>query len=95
MPETGIDQKAKKEFYRALKKLKKDDFEEFFKDLMSSAEIKDLSRRFMAAKYLNEKKTYQEIREIMGMGEGTINKIRFKTKGSRVLPHLFWHFHTS
>lgn len=89
MPKIGIDQKAKKEFFQALKNVKGDDFEAFFRDLMSSAEIKDLSRRFMAAKYLGKKKTYQEIREIMGMGEGTINKIRFKTKGSRVLPHLF------
>lgn len=89
MPEIGIDQKAKKEFFRALKKAKGDDFEGLFRDLMSSAEIKDLSRRFMAAKYLRQNKTYQEIRAIMGMGEGTINKIHFKTKGSRVLPHLF------
>jgi len=89
MAEIGIDQKAKKEFFQALTKVRGDEFENFFKDLMSSAEIKDLSRRFMAAKYLGKKKTYQEIREIMGMGEGTINKIHFKTKGSRVLPHLF------
>lgn len=89
MPEIGIDQKAKKEFFRVLKKIKGDDFEGFFKDLMSSAEIKDLSRRLYCAKLLNQGKTYLEARGILGMGEGTINKVYFKTKGSRILPRLF------
>ncbi|MCX6811627.1 MAG: Trp family transcriptional regulator [Candidatus Berkelbacteria bacterium] len=89
MVKTNIDLKAKKEFFEALKKVGKEDFEGFFKDLMSSAEIKDLSRRFLASKLLKRGKTYQEIRDLMGMSEGTINKVYFKTKGSRILPHLF------
>ncbi len=89
MPIVGIDQKARREFFDAVVKLKsKNDFEQFFKDLMSSSEIKDLSRRYFAAKLLNQKKTYQEIETMMGMSPVTVNKIYFKTKGSRILPSL-------
>lgn len=89
MVNTNIDLKAKKEFFDALKKVGREDFEGFFKDLMSSSEIKDLSRRFLAAKLLKQGKTYQEISDLLGMSEGTINKVYFKTKGSRIIPHLF------
>ncbi len=88
MPKIGIDLKAKKEFFEALKKVRDNDLEAFFKDLMSSSEIKDLSRRFLAATFLKQGKTYQEISNSMGMSEGTINKVYFKTKGSRVFPNL-------
>ena len=89
MPIAGIDQKAKREFFDAVVKLKsKNDFEQLFKDLMSSSEIKDLSRRYYAAKLLYRSKTYQEIETMMGMSPVTINKIYFKTKGSRILPSL-------
>ncbi|MCX6811492.1 MAG: Trp family transcriptional regulator [Candidatus Berkelbacteria bacterium] len=55
---------------------------------MSSSEIKDISRRFYAAKLLRQGKTYQEVNTVMGMSQGTINKINFKTKGSRIIPDL-------
>ncbi len=89
MPKPKIDKIARREFFRTLKKVKKEDLEDFFRDLMSSAEIKDLSRRFLAAKLLREGKTYLEVREILGMGETTINKVHFKTRGSKILPDLF------
>lgn len=90
VPIKGIDQKARKEFFATVGKFKnRNDFEQFFKDLMSSSEIKDLSRRYYAAKLLSQGKTYQEIEIMMGMSPVTVNKIHFKTKGSRVLPSLF------
>ena len=89
MPQPGIDQAAKNAFFAALSEIKnKEDFEHFLRDLMSSSEIKDLSRRYYAAKLLHEGKTYQDVNTIMGMSQGTINKINFKTKGSRIIPDL-------
>jgi TrpR-related protein YerC/YecD len=89
MPQPGIDQAAKNAFFAALSKIKNEaNFEHFLRDLMSSSEIKDLSRRFYAARLLKQKKTYQEIEMMMGMSAGTVNKIYFKTKGSKILPDL-------
>jgi len=90
MPKKGIDSEAKKLFIEVLASLKdKAELEMFIEDLFSSAEIKDFSRRLLATKFLMEKKTYLEIRQDMGMGEGTINKIHFKTKGSPLFHRLF------
>ena len=90
MPKKGIDSEAKKLFVDTLVGLKgKDEFKMFLEDIFSFAEIKDFSRRVLAAKFLMEKKTYLEIQQDMGMGEGTINKIHFKTKGSPLFRSLF------
>jgi len=90
MPKKRIDREAKKLFIDVLVGLKdKAEFEMFMEGLFSSAEIKDFSRRLLAAKFLMEKKTYLEIQQDMGMGEGTINKIHFKTKGSPLFRSLF------
>lgn len=90
MPKKGIDSEAKKLFVEILTGLKgKDELEMFLEDIFSSAEIKDFSRRILAAKFLMEKRTYLEIQQDMGMGEGTINKIHFKTKGSPLFRRLF------
>lgn len=90
MPKKGIDSEAKKLFVDILAGLKgEDEFEMFLEDLFSSAEIKDFSRRLLAARFLMEKRTYLEIQQDMGMGEGTINKIHFKTKGSPLFRRLF------
>jgi len=90
MSKKGIDTEAKKLFLDVLAGLKdKAEFEMFLEDIFSSAEVKDFSRRLLAAKFLMEKKTYLEIQQDMGMGEGTINKIHFKTKGSPLFRRLF------
>jgi len=89
MPKKGIDKIAKEKFIFALSKINKvEEIENFLSDLMSSAELKDLSRRYLACEYLNKGKTYEEIRYDLGMGMSTINKVRFKTKGSRILNEL-------
>jgi len=89
MPKKKIDVESKELLFQMLKKLKGDDFVDFWESLLSSAEIKDISRRLMAAKLLHEDLTYEEVEEIMGMGSNTINKIRFKMKDSPALRELF------
>lgn len=90
MPQKGIDNEAKKLLLNTLSGLQnKDEVRMFLEDILSSAEMKDFSRRLLAAKFLMEKKTYLEIQHEMGMGEGTINKIHFKTKGSPLVRRLF------
>lgn len=90
MPKKNIDQKAKKLLIQTLVRLcsEKDVFM-FLDNLFSSSEVKDFSRRLFASKLLIKGKTYEEVEEIMGMGMGTINKVRFKTKGSPLLNRLF------
>lgn len=89
MPETNIDPKSKRLLLKIIKKLDGDEIEDLLLSLLSSAEVKDISRRLMAAKLLKECNTYQEIIERMGMSESTVNKIHFKTKGSPVINRLF------
>lgn len=90
MPKRGIDVQAKSLFFETISKVEdKKHFEEFFHDLFSSSEVKDVSRRLLAAKMLIEGKTYLQIKDEMGMSEGTINKIYFKTKGSPILHRFF------
>ena len=89
MVKKEIDLEAKKLLIKAIQKLKKDDVLDFLESLLSSAEIKDISRRIMAAKMLAQRITYEEIEEDMGMSSGTTNKIRFKTKGSPIINQLF------
>ena len=82
MPRKNIDLEARKLLYECFAKVKPADLPDLFESLMSSAELKDLSRRIMAAKLLKLGYTYDDIADMMGMSEGTINKIHFKTKGS-------------
>lgn len=89
MPKEGIDREARELFFKTVAKISgSEEAEIFFKDLFSSAEIKDFSRRILAAMMLRKGITFDGIRQQMGMGPGTINKIYFKTKGSRVLDDL-------
>lgn len=85
-----LNKKARKEFCQALAKIKKPgDIDEFLTDLLSSVEIKEISRRYLAARLLAEGKTYLEINHLLAMSPITINKIHFKTKGSKILPKIF------
>lgn len=84
-----LNKKAVEELMKVLPKLKTaEESRQFLQDCMSSSEILDLARRLMAAKLLFEGKTYQEIEDLLGMGPLTINKIHFKTRGSKILPVL-------
>lgn len=83
---TKFNNKAKQGLYSALVRIRnKNDAEEFLQDLLSSSEIQDIARRLLAAKMLYQRKTYRKIEDLIGMGPLTINKIHFKTKGSKVL----------
>lgn len=84
-----LNKKARKLLGKTLIKIKNfDQAENFLMDLLSSAEINDISRRLLAARLLYGNKTYQEINDLLGMGPLTINKVHFKTKGSKILPAL-------
>lgn len=89
MPEKNIDLKSKKLLFETLKKLKPDELKDLFTSLLSSAEIKDISRRLMVANMLKKGSTYQDVAYRMGMSESTVNKIYFKTKGSFIINKLF------
>ena len=85
-----MNKEAYEEWFKVVIKLKTaNEAEEFFRDLFSSSEIKDITRRLKCARLLYEENTFQQIEELLGMGSPTINKIHFKTKGSRILPKLF------
>lgn len=89
MPKRGIDKEAKELLIKIITKLKTSEMvTDFLNDIFSSAEVKDFSRRLLAAKLLFEGKTYEDINSMMGMSAGTINKVHFKTKGSNTLPKL-------
>lgn len=90
MPKKGIDQESKGLLIKIITELKNTiETEELFNDLLSSAEVKDFSRRLMAARYLTEGKTYLEVMDLMGMSASTVNKVHFKTKGSPIIWKLF------
>jgi len=85
----GIDRESKDLFFKTLENLKGDEFLDLFESLLSSSELRDICRRLMAAKLLQEKLTYEDVQDIMGMGSNTVNKIRFKTRGSPAIQKLF------
>jgi uncharacterized protein YerC len=89
MPEKNIDQKAKKLLIQTLSKLKGKELLMFLENILSSAEIKDISRRTYCAKLLKEKKTFEEVHKVLGMGSNTTTKVYFKTKGSPLISKLF------
>lgn len=89
MPKTGIDKKARENFIKMVCSISRpDEVNDFFSDLMSSVELKKISRRLLAVKYLYDGKTFAEIQKDFGMGMSTINKMYFKTKGSRLFRKL-------
>lgn len=89
MPEIGIDGKSKKLFLDLLRKFNAGEREEMLSSLLSSAEMKDISRRLMASKLLHSEFTFEEVQNKMGMSSNTVNKIYFKTKGSPTLRKEF------
>ena len=89
MPKKNIDNSAKERLFGTISKLKgPNEVKQFLGDLLSSSEVKDLARRLLAAEYLFDGKTYEMVREDLGMGMATINKVHFKTKGSKILYNL-------
>ena len=86
----ALNKQVREALQKAIAKIRnQEEAEHFLKDLFSSAELQDISRRYICAKFLFEGNTFQEIEDLLGMGPLTINKIHFKTKGSWVLPRLF------
>jgi uncharacterized protein YerC len=89
MSKRGIDRESKELLFETLGKLKGEEYLDLFESLLSSSELRDICRRLMAAKLLQEKLTYEDVQDIMGMGSNTVNKIHFKTRGSPTIQKLF------
>ncbi len=89
MVRNRIDLESKELLFKTIGELRSDEIIELVQSLLSSFEIKDIARRLMVAKLLNEDKTYEDIVETMGMSESTIGKIQAKTHGSPVIYKLF------
>ncbi len=51
------------------------DCRDFFDDICTKAEIEEMSRRFLAAKMLNENASYLEVAEITGLSTATISRV--------------------
>lgn len=84
-----FDKKALSLLYKTVLKLKKEkQVKEFFSDIFSSKEIKDIARRVLAVRRLYTNKTYRDIYFESGMSMTTINKMYFKTKGSKLLRNI-------
>lgn len=85
-----LDLEAKRLLFDTLKSVKGEDLTELVTSILSSAEIKDISRRIYVAKLLKKNYTYTQIAGMLGMSESTVNKIHFKTKGSPTINTLFY-----
>ena len=84
-----INKKAVDSFCKDLANIDRTrDIKKLLQDLMSSSEIKDIARRLEAAKLLKKGKTYQDIQILLSMSPLTINKVYFKTKGSKIINKL-------
>lgn len=85
-----LNLKAREKLSDLVSKLRDRKEAEFFlKDIFSSSELKDISRRILAAELLYHGLTYEEIYFRTGITPSTTNKIHFKTKGSKILPNLW------
>lgn len=52
----------------------------FFEDLCTIPEIKEMSRRMLAAKMLRDNKVYSEIAELTGLSTATISRVNRSLK---------------
>ena len=53
----------------------REEYYNFFEDLLTAAELKSIAVRFYAAKLLHEGKTYNEIAALTGVSTATISRI--------------------
>lgn len=57
-----------------------DECYDFFEDLCTIPELREMSRRMMAAKMLLENKVYSEIAELTGLSTATISRVNRSLK---------------
>lgn len=71
-----IDKKTK-QLYEAILLLKNiDECKRFFRDLLTEAEIKEFSNRWLVAQMLSDKEAYEKITNTTGMSSTTIARIQ-------------------
>ncbi len=57
-----------------------DECYDFFEDLCTIPELREMSRRMMAAKMLRENRVYSEIAELTGLSTATISRVNRSLK---------------
>ncbi len=63
--------------FQAIMKLQgTDDFYDFFEDLCTVKEVKDMSQRFEVARLLNEGMSYQKVSELTNVSSATISRVK-------------------
>lgn len=71
-----INNKALKELYEAILKLKTaDECKKFFRDLCTISELNSMSERFQVAKMINDKIPYRKISKTTGSSTATVTRI--------------------
>lgn len=75
--------KDTKALYKALLSLKtEDECKKFLRDLLTEAEIKELTNRWKVARMLNQKVPYEQIAKETGMSSTTIARVqKWLTRG--------------
>lgn len=76
MVDPEIDNPDMKQLFDVILKLKNvTECQQFFRDLCTLSELKDMSERFQVAKMVYDRKTYREIREKTGSSSATITRV--------------------
>ena len=75
MNEKMRDEKTDRLFRGILSLKTVDECYDFFDDLCTVSEIREMSRRFLAAKLLNENAVYTDIVERTGLSSATISRV--------------------
>ncbi|MBR3965703.1 MAG: TrpR-like protein, YerC/YecD [Clostridia bacterium] len=67
--------------FRGIMKLKTlDECYDFFEDLCTIPELREMSRRMVAARMLRENRVYSEIAELTGLSTATISRVNRSLK---------------
>lgn len=68
--------RSMKELFEAIQHIKStDEAANFFRDLLTIAELKEFSNRWQAVKMLTQKKSYIEIANKLGMSTATVTRV--------------------
>jgi len=76
-----IHNKALIELFSAILKLKnEDECRRFFRDLCTLEELKEMSRRWQAAKMLNQKVSYRDVADKTHLSTTTVSRVAYWLK---------------
>ena len=84
----SLNSVAKEILIDVMKKLKPNELAIFLDDTSSSKEIRNLSRRVLVAGLRYQGLSFSDIGKLLGCSTNLVNKVHFKTKGSKILRNL-------